>query len=33
MKVYLKTAITVDWNSINQNRSTWDRQWNRLVER
>lgn len=33
MKVYLKTAVTVDWNSINQNRSTWDRQWNRLVER
>jgi len=33
MKAYLKTAVTVDWTQINQNRSSWDRQWNRLVER
>ncbi|WP_420997135.1 extracellular solute-binding protein [Cupriavidus sp. 30B13] len=33
MKEYLKTAVTVDWSQINQNRSNWDRQWNRQVER
>ncbi|CAG2145220.1 ABC transporter substrate-binding protein [Cupriavidus plantarum] len=33
MKDYLKTAVTVDWTQINQNRSNWDRQWNRQVER
>lgn len=33
MKEYLKTAVVVDWTQINQNRSNWDRQWNRTVER
>jgi len=31
--VYMKTAIVVDWNTINTNRPTWNARWNRVVER
>jgi putative spermidine/putrescine transport system substrate-binding protein len=30
---YLKTAVTVDWDTINENRPVWNQRWNRSVER
>ena len=30
---YLKTAVTVDWDTINENRPAWNARWNRVVER
>jgi putative spermidine/putrescine transport system substrate-binding protein len=30
---YMKTAVTVDWETINENRPTWNQRWNRTVER
>lgn len=30
---YLKTAVTVDWDTINENRPAWNQRWNRTVER
>lgn len=30
---YMKTAVTVDWDTINANRPTWNARWNRAVER
>jgi putative spermidine/putrescine transport system substrate-binding protein len=30
---YLKTAVTVDWETINENRPAWNQRWNRTVER
>lgn len=30
---YMKTAVTVDWDTINANRPTWNARWNRVVER
>lgn len=30
---YMKTAVTVDWDTINENRPTWNQRWNRVVER
>lgn len=30
---YMKTAVTVDWDTINANRPTWNQRWNRAVER
>lgn len=30
---YLKTAVTVDWETINENRPAWNQRWNRVVER
>jgi putative spermidine/putrescine transport system substrate-binding protein len=30
---YLKTAVTVDWDVINENRQVWDRRWNKTIER
>ncbi|HEY4068333.1 MAG TPA: ABC transporter substrate-binding protein [Burkholderiaceae bacterium] len=30
---YLKTAITVDWDSINANRPAWNARWNKTIER
>lgn len=30
---YLKTAVTVDWDTINENRPAWNQRWNRVVER
>ncbi|MDO9025500.1 MAG: ABC transporter substrate-binding protein [Zwartia sp.] len=30
---YMKTAVTVDWDTINANRPAWNARWNRVVER
>lgn len=30
---YMKTAVTVDWDTINTNRPAWNARWNRVVER
>jgi putative spermidine/putrescine transport system substrate-binding protein len=30
---YMKTAVTVDWDTINENRPAWNQRWNRSVER
>lgn len=30
---YLKTAVSVDWDTINENRPAWNQRWNRVVER
>lgn len=29
---YMQNAVTVDWESINQNRSAWNARWNRTIE-
>ena len=33
MADYMKTAVTVDWDVINENRPAWNARWNRTVER
>ncbi len=33
LKEWMKTAITVDWDSINASRPAWNQRWNRQVER
>lgn len=33
MKEYMKTATTVDWDSINENRPAWNARWNKTIER
>jgi len=33
MKELMKTAVTVDWDTINENRPAWNQRWNRTVER
>ncbi len=30
---YMKTAVTLDWDVINANRSEWNARWNRTIER
>lgn len=30
---YMKTAVIVDWDSINENRPAWNARWNRTIER
>jgi len=30
---YMKTAVTVDWDSINENRPRWNERWNKTIER
>ena len=30
---YMKTAVVVDWNSINENRPAWNARWNRTIEK
>ena len=30
---YMKTAVVVDWDSINENRPAWNARWNRSIER
>lgn len=30
---YMKTAVSVDWDTINANRPAWNARWNRVVER
>ncbi|MEO5732564.1 MAG: ABC transporter substrate-binding protein [Rubrivivax sp.] len=30
---YMKTAVTVDWEVINESRPAWNQRWNRVVER
>ncbi|MEK8052804.1 ABC transporter substrate-binding protein [Ideonella sp. DXS22W] len=30
---WMKNAVTVDWDSINANRPTWNARWNKTVER
>jgi putative spermidine/putrescine transport system substrate-binding protein len=33
MNEYMKTAIAVDWDAINENRPAWNARWNKTVER
>jgi putative spermidine/putrescine transport system substrate-binding protein len=33
MSDYMKTAVTVDWDVINENRPAWNQRWNKTVER
>ena len=33
MNGYMKTATTVDWDAINENRPAWNARWNKTVER
>ncbi|EJM54116.1 ABC transporter substrate-binding protein [Pseudomonas sp. GM48] len=33
MKQYLKTAIAVDWDQVNEQRPAWNARWNRNIER
>ncbi|WPB55293.1 ABC transporter substrate-binding protein [Xylophilus sp. GOD-11R] len=33
IKEWLKTAVTVDWASVNANRAAWNSRWNRSIER
>ena len=33
MNEYMKTAHTVDWDVINENRPAWNARWNKSVER
>ena len=30
---YMKTAVVVDWDAINENRPAWNARWNRTIER
>jgi putative spermidine/putrescine transport system substrate-binding protein len=30
---YMKTAVTIDWDTVNENRPAWNQRWNRTVER
>nr|WP_255368548.1 ABC transporter substrate-binding protein [Polaromonas sp. OV174] len=30
---YMKTAVTVDWDVINENRPAWNARWNKTIER
>ena len=30
---YMKTAVTVDWDLINENRPAWNARWNKTIER
>ena len=29
----MKTAVTLDWDTINENRPDWNARWNKTVER
>ena len=31
--VYMKTAITLDWDAINAKRPEWNSRWNKMIER
>ena len=33
MNEYMKTAIAVDWDAINENRPAWNARWNKTVEK
>lgn len=33
MKRYLETAITIDWDQVNEQRPAWNDRWNRSIER
>jgi len=33
MQNYLKTAVTTDWDQVNQKRPEWNARWNRQIER
>ena len=33
MNEYMKTAIAVDWDVINENRPAWNARWNKTIER
>ncbi|MCB8821066.1 ABC transporter substrate-binding protein [Microvirga rosea] len=30
---YMKTAVTLDWDAINEKRPEWNSRWNRMIER
>jgi putative spermidine/putrescine transport system substrate-binding protein len=30
---YMKTAVAVDWDSINENRPKWNERWNKTIEK
>jgi putative spermidine/putrescine transport system substrate-binding protein len=29
----MKTAVTIDWDSINANRPAWNARWNKTIEK
>ncbi|KNH43202.1 ABC transporter substrate-binding protein [Pseudomonas lini] len=33
MKQYLRTAIAIDWDQVNEQRPAWNARWNRSIER
>jgi putative spermidine/putrescine transport system substrate-binding protein len=33
MNEYMKTAVSLDWDVVNENRPAWNARWNRTVER
>ena len=30
---YMKTAVVLDWDAVNESRPAWNARWNRLIER
>jgi putative spermidine/putrescine transport system substrate-binding protein len=30
---WMKTAVTIDWESINANRPAWNARWNKTIEK
>jgi len=30
---YMKTAVTLDWDAINEKRPEWNSRWNKMIER
>ena len=30
---WMKTAVTLDWDSVNANRPAWNARWNKTIER
>ena len=32
-KAYMKTVVTLDWDSVNQLRPEWNARWNKSIER
>ncbi len=30
---YMKNAVVLDWDAVNENRPAWNARWNRLIER
>jgi putative spermidine/putrescine transport system substrate-binding protein len=32
-RTYMKTAVTLDWDAVNEKRQEWNNRWNRTIER